>query len=487
MVGLMISDWSQLLIPIAGLMIHVASQCTFYRLSRITTFRSLVFGFFTGLTSLVVMEYTLAPGSIALWLSNLFIYTSASYGYFNYVHLSETGIRFRILWELERSVQMPESVLLSQYNAEGMIDSRIDRLLGSQEMVSRNGIYFQGKKKMIYVAKIFGAFRWLAYSKLPVPFRRANDLLMENTERRILGVWDLSLAPHKLGALLIFLEELALWAREKKASEIDIAIVCGAESTNRDFFSAVTGFLPNLSRLHFLETRDAWKAFLAKVPKETFIWPRDNPKNSSLSESTLWVQKKFVKTGSLVFLKEPQGETIPAMAWLSKYVPHDLPVVCHLKNNPKDSLSNAKTAEWLRFFQLKAIRELPIHFVLIGNDPLDPSLTQLPNVTATQLTGGNIGLDLSLVLRAFIFMGMSSGPCQVALFSCVPYLIWKHPGHHTLEMQREFGDWGHFAFASDCQKFMQDWDTAENLAQAFFGLYEAISPRALKGQAVASK
>ena len=156
-------------------------------------------------------------------------------------------------------------------------------------------------------------------------------------------------------------------------------------------------------------------------------------------------------------------------------MPNKLPVVVHLKNNNIDTKSNANVDGWLSFFNTCHHERLPVHFILIGNDPHDPRYQQCSNVSLPQTDRGGLLFDLSMIQVCFMFMGMASGPCNMALFSGVPYLIWKHPDHHTQEMDREFQGHSQFIFANEYQKFMREWDTADSLIREFKTLYARLN------------
>ncbi len=83
---------------------------------------------------------------------------------------------------------------------------------------------------------------------------------------------------------------------------------------------------------------------------------------------------------------------------------------------------------------------------------------------------------MALIELSSAFMGMSSGPCNMAILSDKPYLIWKHPEHHKEEMGREFQGHKQFVFANEHQKFIKGWDTLENLQREFSKLFRQLKP-----------
>ena len=83
--------------------------------------------------------------------------------------------------------------------------------------------------------------------------------------------------------------------------------------------------------------------------------------------------------------------------------------------------------------------------------------------------------DLALIQACPLFMGMMSGPANMALFGNNPYLIFKNPDHHAAEMALEIGNNDHYPFALGYQKVLRIWDTAEILIDSFTNATEHIT------------
>jgi hypothetical protein len=113
--------------------------------------------------------------------------------------------------------------------------------------------------------------------------------------------------------------------------------------------------------------------------------------------------------------------------------------------------------------------------MLIGNEPIDPQITQLPNVLVTRNYGSDLSRDLALIQTSYIFMGMSSGPCSMAVFSGTPYVIYKNPDHDVEEMALELGTNIRFPFATPFQKFLRILETPEGLMSEFADLHSHIN------------
>lgn len=294
--------------------------------------------------------------------------------------------------------------------------------------------------------------------------------------KNIIGLWDLEQADPSLGAFLIFQEELLLQREILQANSIEILFCLNKNLVAPPYLATLALFNPFLESAHFVNSGMRRGAIPSDNIETTFYWPTpDIYQHSSYSGSTLTVQKLWQKTGKLINLVSPASIHKQAQEWINKYVGSYIPIAVHLKNSPTNTQSNANQESWIKLFKDCEDKELPVRFVLIGNDTYDTRLLNCSNVVLTQTNGGCIELDLSLIPMSLLFMGMASGLCNMALFSGVPYLIWKHPDHHTQEMEREFQGHSQFIFANKNQKFMREWDTADSLIQEFKAFYARLN------------
>lgn len=144
--------------PLLGLLINAISQVLLCRYVRgFGLFRSILLGFGCGLITVISVEavnYFATAVSIAHLFGQLCVclltYGSLSYCYFHFVNLGETARRIRILRELYDSkygLSMQE--ILSRYNANDIIEKRIDRLLSNGQIIFKEGKYFAGNSTML--------------------------------------------------------------------------------------------------------------------------------------------------------------------------------------------------------------------------------------------------------------------------------------------------------------------------------------------------
>ena len=211
-------------------------------------------------------------------------------------------------------------------------------------------------------------------------------------------------------------------------------------------------------------------------PKHHILWPPGNEQHliSHKYGSTIFVQKFFAERGFIPHLSCKNDLLRWATSFTDQYVTPSLPVVVHLKNNPNlKGCSNANFKSWYNFF-LSCYGQYDVRFILIGNEPIDPQITHLPNVLVARDWESDLSRDLALIQTSYIFMGMSSGPCNMALFSDIPYVIYKNPDHDVEEMELELGTNIRFPFATPVQKFLRIFETPQGLMSEFTGLHGHI-------------
>ena len=152
-----------------------------------------------------------------------------------------------------------------------------------------------------------------------------------------------------------------------------------------------------------------------------------------------------------------------------------LPVVVHLKNTSGEGiLSNANLIEWYKFF--KACQKFKgIKFILIGNEKIGTRIEKLPNIIVTNQKRSDISKDLGFIQTAYFFMGMASGPCIMAIFNDVPYVIFKDPNQHSKDMQKELGTKDYFSFAKGPQKILRTKHTSSILMSEFLHLLHSTN------------
>lgn len=308
--------------------------------------------------------------------------------------------------------------------------------------------------------------------------------------KKIVGIWDLLRSGGTLGTLLILLEELQIQRRIHGADAFDLIVVgdaaqlCKSEgSEGVDCFDGDTesridraaGMIPVLramagvGEVHVCRDRPSARKAAALIASDRVVWPRLEAltEGGHRYDSTRFIRDFFARAGEIPTLSVKPELAAWSQGYLAKKGGGRLPVAVHLKNNPAIAgQSNANAVEWLAFIEA-CQREHPAHFVLVGDDPVAAPFGTLSNVSIANDDGIALERSLALIQAAGLFMGMMSGPANMALFGKKPYLIFKNPDHHALEMTEEIGTGDRYCFAAERQRVLRIWDTAENLAEAF--------------------
>ena len=112
------------------------------------------------LAALLWMQSGLADG-LALAGVNMVAYMAFAFGYFNFINLNIASLRIRMLQELaDEGGRLPAERLTGLYNTETVIAVRIDRLASGGHLVERDGRYYSGKWRFLFVARTFDLLRW---------------------------------------------------------------------------------------------------------------------------------------------------------------------------------------------------------------------------------------------------------------------------------------------------------------------------------------
>lgn len=301
--------------------------------------------------------------------------------------------------------------------------------------------------------------------------------MKESTSKKLAGIFDLMRTGGSLGQLLIFLEELAI---QIELSELDTAEVFiindtqelfdgikrSAPVSNITILQTVASAMTCVAKCHDLTTLPVTKA--RQLIGSTTLWPApDNLLQGRHNyDSTSAIQDYQRRCGCIPRLSVRNELLKHATRHVQEHAAGALSVAVHLKQNPNIvGQSNANLDAWSTFFNHG--QGYPAHFFLIGDEKTNVSFRHLPNVSIIRECGMAIDDDLAIIQACHLFMGMMSGPSNMALFAGKPYIIFKNPDHHVAEMNLEIGENDHYPFALRHQKVLRLWDTSDNLISAF--------------------
>jgi hypothetical protein len=307
--------------------------------------------------------------------------------------------------------------------------------------------------------------------------------------KRIAGIWDLARSGGSVGTLLILLEELTIQRSIHGAEEIHVVIVGDAAHLVNGIIAeriapsagliiaseklaspkAVLRAISGVVDIHVCADDKAIRDVMTLMRTDCVLWPDlvTLVQGRHSYDNTRAIQDYYARAGNIPRL----SVGVALLEWAKGYLRGKsrgrVPVAVHLKNSPGIlGQSSANIEAWLAFMAC-CEREHPVQFVLVGDDPTDARFLSLPNVTIARNDGATLDRYLAIIQAAPLFMGMMSGPANMALFGTNPYVIFKNPDHHAREMAMELGESDHYPFALAHQRVLRIWDTPQSLASAF--------------------
>jgi hypothetical protein len=151
------------IIPIIGLSINIFSQIFCFRCRKsIGLLKSIFSGFIAGFFCVILLEVSVFFNALISWkdaisfsIVNMIIYFFLSYCFFHFINLGETARRIRILREIQESrCGLSMNEILMRYNAEEIIEKRLNRLINNGQIIYKSNKYFIGKPMMLLIAMV---------------------------------------------------------------------------------------------------------------------------------------------------------------------------------------------------------------------------------------------------------------------------------------------------------------------------------------------
>ncbi len=206
-----------------------------------------------------------------------------------------------------------------------------------------------------------------------------------------------------------------------------------------------------------------------KIPDDAaFLWPERKlvDDNDKAYQSFKRIKYLYKLTKKKPILKWSNEQVVKAKNFLKKYSGKNF--IVHLKQVGSCSTleSNANINEWLLFFQKRA-KLGERNFILIGKDQISKEILQIPGIISAHDLDLSLSTQLAMMSVSDGFLGMASGLCQAAIFSEIPYVIFKHPNHHAKIMDEELDDAKSFSFSYPNQQIWRSLDSLYNIEQAF--------------------
>lgn len=284
----------------------------------------------------------------------------------------------------------------------------------------------------------------------------------------ILGIFRADSAPATLGNVLNFLNELKYASQLLLKEKVGIALVgnnlpayVSEICTNNTLQVEISCFTNHEKLLQFLTVSDylCVPEGSEKSSLSTAFYDYDCIERIEKLYGQSQLRPHFLEMKPKVehFAKELIRKKIGSEEYLSLH----LKQINHAKNE-----SDANLAIWKKvIIHFKKIRP-KLKFLIVGHDGLSSEIESLANVVcAKSFEGLSLLEHLDFIHQSQGFLGMSSGLCQMALFSNKPYLIFKNPDHHYDEMAQILKKNKVFSFANDSQHLYQEYESFDRIVQ----------------------
>ncbi|MDP4025877.1 hypothetical protein Q8W71_24910 [Methylobacterium sp. NEAU 140] len=281
------------------------------------------------------------------------------------------------------------------------------------------------------------------------------------------AIYDFSLLPYALGDVLTWNIQTAIRAEDAGCSRCDIYLCVDASHPanvyQRDlvrpencelFFNELFGAFathPILGNIHIFRSREALLDHLRLMPftnEASFYAVEDYKSTVAQADDDAALQNYFLKyvqshvqindfaarNGRIPLLRgsrgcEPDIERLNEVLLAGHHT-----VVIHPRLRKLDAgyagehthHRDSDFLEWYEFLRKSATRRSDVKFVVLGRIHEKPlRLLRLPNVMSLRALGLGLGHELTLMLRADLFIGTSSGFAAFANFSTIPYLVTR--------------------------------------------------------------
>jgi len=165
------ADLLSLASPLLGFAANVATQIFCARRPGASLLRSIFIGFASGALVCGLLNLLLTTAYPAPFLPlgqglvfNLFLYGMIGYCYFHVVNLTVTARRIRILRGIALAPTPPSlGDILKEYNAEAMVQKRLDRLLKSDQILQQGSRYHIQPGALLSMTLLLRALKRCAY------------------------------------------------------------------------------------------------------------------------------------------------------------------------------------------------------------------------------------------------------------------------------------------------------------------------------------
>lgn len=297
---------------------------------------------------------------------------------------------------------------------------------------------------------------------------------------RVIAAWDSSASGASLGTLIILLAECSLLCSICKADEFDIAVHGPShgvtnlrpgeyrllnENDKRDAALSLLENLQSLGRVFLCADLQAFDSLSSINSGVSLKWSFSGRADYDTTKYVNFFSAYLGFNANITF--KPLVKNWVKRIFRNKFGNGRPTIGLHLKNisgaDAAKNMSSAKQDVWQKFL-LDATKKHRLNFVLLGDDSVSESIGSIANIYSAKEFGAiNFGLQMAILSECSGFMGMMSSISNMAIFSTVPYAIFKNPEHHKNEMIAELGNGNSYSFANKYQKVIRAHETVNLL------------------------
>ena len=358
--------------------------------------------------------------------------------------------------------------------------------------------FIQSLKAVMEIARLrigrinHGLHHFLVRSTLTIPSLRFLLRPSHQPEKRILAIWDFHTSPYSVGDVLVFNEMTMVLRLIHKVDKVDVCLVWDRSDTkpaiinsahpgnhtnhyNLSTILPVASVNPDLGSVYIFDSRDRLEAFLIENADKYDIWPPLTEylnKFSTYQSNFDFVHNFYKSNGYIPYLSCEELLVKWAYGFIRDNVRPYFPVVVHLRNHPTVIPSrNARLDCWLEFFNY-CNGKFDAKFVLISSkEEIDDRFRGLSNVVISKDFATTAVQDLALIQTSLLFMGVSSGPNMMAIYSDIPYIVFNF----TPYSEKSIPSGSKPLFATSLQKFTWEPETIDSLIKEFSELYNKLN------------
>jgi hypothetical protein len=302
-------------------------------------------------------------------------------------------------------------------------------------------------------------------NKAPIKVKPVENILLSTINQILLGLktkeqiteWDFELEDTTLGGALTVRCEIEMFARYLGQKHISMSF------SNFDNFVTSQELVKNVMASSEIDF-DILNLGVANgsYPKSLM---------EALSDYSYFSSSRITSISSVLNLKPELKwkNSVDAYSKLKGVIGTGEYAAIHLKTIGSYENSRANMRIWMPLIN-DTLNSAPIPLLLLGDDDYPEELLETTGIIHLKKYSFPLMAQLSLVPNAKFFVGTASGVAAAAMYSNTPYMIFKNPKHHTLQMDLELGGSKSFPWAGQNQFLIRENPSSHSIKNFIGGL-----------------